>query len=339
MFEREKPLFYSDYEGLTTVVKTSTVFSDNMSELISSSVAEEEAETKSLLEHVGDHQALIAFKALRQLKIHGRIETLLGSYSKEFVQSFFETARRYLKFGSYAMALEAAIVGTSYGEDLFGVFDGTVVEGSTLMGNIYEKRGDFLNAVKYYKRALSFVQRLYKQNPLTGILNSKIYFCDSALQKTSLTNNPPLLNETPADPKEYLLQSFVSFNDVFGSDAAAIVIPLLGFEHGDLKFTRTAQEMIVMAPDSPQNFVKASALLWPKGIIDESPNNCHLQKKEEEEEEDNTNNVHQENNTLNKKEEEEEEEKVKEEGDDEEDNDEDNNDSDPYKTCFNGLQI
>lgn len=266
MFERERPLSYSDYEGLTTIVKTSAVFSDNISELIGSSVTEEEVETKRIVEQIGDHQALAAFKALSQLKIHRRIETLLGSDSKEAVESFFGMARRYLKSGSYAMALDAAIKGTSYGEDLFGVFSDVATEGYIVIGNIYEKRNDFLNAVKYYKRALLYVQRLHKQHPLIGILCSKIYFLGSVLQKTQVLNGPLLIDVASIDPEVYLRQSFTSFNDMFGTNAACAMIPLLGFEHSDPEFTHAIQEFLKM-PDSPQSFARSSAQVWPKDAI------------------------------------------------------------------------
>ena len=253
---------------MTTTVKTSAVFSDNISELIGSSVTEEEVETKRIVDQIGDHQALTAFKALSQLKIHRRIETLLGSDSKEAVESFFGMARRYLKSGSYAMALDAAIKGTSYGEDLFGVFSDVVTEGYIVIGNIYEKRNDFLNAVKYYKRALLYVQRLHKQHPLIGILCSKIYFCSSVLQQTQVLSGPLLLDVASIDPKEYLRQSFASFNDMFGTDAACVTIPLLGFEHSDHEFTHAIQEMM-KTPDSPQSFVRTTAQMWPKDVLAE----------------------------------------------------------------------
>ena len=266
LFERERPLSYSDYEGLTATIKTSAVFSDNISELIGSSVTEEEVETKRVVDQIGDHQALSAFKALSQLKIHRRIETLLGSDSKEAVESFFGMARRYLKSGSYAMALDAAIKGTSYGEDLFGVFSDVVTEGNIVIGNIYEKRNDFLNAVKYYKLALLYVQRLHKQHPLIGILCSKVYFCSSVLQEAQVLSGPLLLDVASIDPKEYLRQSFTSFNDMFGTDAAYVMIPLLGFEHSDPEFAHAIQEMM-KTPDSPQSFVRASAQMWPRDVI------------------------------------------------------------------------
>ena len=139
-----------------------------MGALVRAAVAEEEAGTLRLLEQVGDAQALAAFEAVCEVKAHRRTEAVFGADSKEAVASLFDLAQTHLRSGNNAMALDAAIRGLAYGEVLFGAFSEVALNGTVLLGGVYQKVGDLARAVEYYGRALDTVQRLYRQHPSWG---------------------------------------------------------------------------------------------------------------------------------------------------------------------------
>lgn len=207
-------------------------------------------------------------------------ETIIGTDSQEAVDSFFKLAERHTASANYELALDAAIRGLSYGEVLFGVFSEAAVDGSMILGQIYEKAGDLLNATHFYRRALTSVQRRHKMHPLVAILSAKIYFSTIALRRDPHSVDPVEVSSVAAEPTPYLRQSFSAFNEIFGSDMAMVMLPLLAFDHGDTAFTEAIAETL-QGPDTESSFVRIQNDLWPpravrhiEDIIRESRSRC-----------------------------------------------------------------
>ena len=258
LFDSSAPFTYGDLEGLSASRKNASIISEDMGTLIRAAVAEEEAQTLRLLEQIGDRQALAAFEAVCQVKTHRRTETILGADSKEAVASLFDLARTHLRSGNNTMALDAAIRGLSYGEVLFGVFSEVALNGAVLLGGIYQRMGDLSRAIEYYGRALDAVQRLYKQHPLVGTLTSKLYFCSEALTRKSGAH--------PAHD-HLLAKSYASFCEMYGRDAAALLLPLLGYEQSDPAFANVIQDL-VQVKDEEKSLLENSRFLWPPGLYE-----------------------------------------------------------------------
>ena len=68
------------------------------------------------------------------------------------------------------------------------------------------------------------------------------------------------------DPGSYLCQAFTSFTDVFGADAAMLMIPLVAIEHCDPSFVASIQETM-QDPDTTQSFRDIVRDLWPQSAL------------------------------------------------------------------------
>lgn len=257
LFDSSAPFTYGDLAELSAAHRNASVISEDMGPLIRAAVAEEEAPTLRLLEQVGDSQALAAFEAVCQVKTHRRTETILGADSKEAVASLFDLARTHLRGGNNTMALDAAIRGLSYGEVLFGTFSEVALNGAVLLGGIYQRMGDLARAMEYYGRALDAVQRLYKRHPLVGTLTSRLYFCSEALARKSGVHTP----------HDLLRKSYASFCEMYGREAAVLLLPLLGYEQSDPAFASVMQDL-VLVQDEERSLVENSKFLWPPALYE-----------------------------------------------------------------------
>ena len=68
------------------------------------------------------------------------------------------------------------------------------------------------------------------------------------------------------DPGAYLCQAFASFTDVFGADAALLMVPLVAVEHCDPSFVASIQETM-QNPDTTQSFRDIVRDLWPQSAL------------------------------------------------------------------------
>ena len=168
LFNNVAPLSQVDFEGFKACTKNTAVMCEDISSIITLSVAEEEQESIAILEQVGDQQAMSAFQAVQQLKIHRRIELIFGADSKEAIASHYVLAQKHLASGNTMMALDAAIKGLAYSEVLFGPFSEISLQGNVQLGEIYKRLGDIPRAIEYY-RAFVFL--------LPSFLPSFLPFC------------------------------------------------------------------------------------------------------------------------------------------------------------------
>ena len=157
LFNSIAPLSLADFEGFTECTKNTAVMCEDISSYIFLSVAEEDQDSMRILEQVGDQQAMSAFQAVQQLKIHRRIELIFGADSKEAIASHYVLSQKHLASGNTMMALDAAIKGLAYSEVLFGPFSEISLQGNVQLGEIYRRLGDIPRAIEYYKTLVSFL--------------------------------------------------------------------------------------------------------------------------------------------------------------------------------------
>ena len=119
--------------------------------------------------------------------------------------------------------------------------------------------GDLARAVEYYGRALDAVQCLYRQHPLVGTLTSRLYFCSEALARKS--------GACTAHEHHLLAKSYASFCEMYGRDATALLLPLLGYEQSDPAFASVIQDL-VQVKDEEKSLLENSRFLWPPGLYE-----------------------------------------------------------------------
>eukprot|EP00727_Mastigamoeba_balamuthi_P002688 m51a1_g12416 hypothetical protein (960) ;mRNA; f:734993-739255 len=269
LFKTPNPLSYADLQEILVVYKNASLTTvDGFIDLIKESVHEEEQPTEQVLVRVGDQQIMASFKLMKQLKRHRRIEALVGADSAEAVASYFQSAERYLSSGNLSLALEAGIRGMSYGEVLFGPFSDVAVNGLIIVGRIFEKQGNYGQALENYIKALEGVQRLHKQHPLIGKLNAAIYFCCAAQSvpqqlAASVPASSPLSRVGGGDSAAtFLQQAIEAYTAMYGHNAALLLIPLLGLEHNDQSFISAIQSTM-QTLDSHSHSPMRIQQFWP----------------------------------------------------------------------------
>ena len=157
LFRNEAPLSQSDFECFTGLTKNTAVMCENIGAIIKEAAAEKEQDAFYILHQVGDLQAIAAFQAVLQLKIHRRTEIIFGADSKEAIASHYALAQKHLASGNTTAALDEAIKGLAYSEVLFGPFHSNSLQGNAQLGEIYKRLGDLQQAAEHYKK---FVQML-----------------------------------------------------------------------------------------------------------------------------------------------------------------------------------
>lgn len=270
LFDSTTPLSHADLEGFTHTTKNTSVLCEELSALIAQSVVEGEQPTQHALEQAGNPQVLTAFQALLQLKIHRRIEAVLGADSREAVASYYALAHRHLAAGNTLLALEAAIKGFSYGEVLFGVFSEVTLQGAVDLGQVYQRMGALSRAVEYYRRALAIVKGLYIQHPLVGTLTANIFFCSCTLAQSPGATGTEAGTE---DTLPLLRESFSAFSDMFGDRLALLLLPLQGFSQNDPVFCNKIMDTMQGDGDdddavSDKTLLDSVESLWPEHMLD-----------------------------------------------------------------------
>lgn len=152
LFHNEAPLSQADFERFNARTKNTAVMCDDLGAIITESVVEQEQDAVHVLEQVGDQQAVSAFHVVQQLKIHRHIELIFGADSKEAIASHYVLAQKHLASGNTTVALDAAIKGLAYSEELFGPFHDISLQGNVQLGEIYRRLGNIPRAIEYYKR-------------------------------------------------------------------------------------------------------------------------------------------------------------------------------------------
>ena len=192
LFNNVAPLSQADFEGFKACNKNTAVMCEDISSIITLAVAEEEQESINILEQVGDQQAMSAFQAVQQLKIHRRIELIFGADSKEAIASHYVLAQKHLASGNTMMALDAAIKGLAYSEVLFGPFSEISLQGNVQLGEIHKRLGDIPRAIEYYRAFVSSPSLFH----LISCACHLIVFHVTNTQ--SADNHPRTLQTTPA---------------------------------------------------------------------------------------------------------------------------------------------
>jgi len=231
----------------------------NLCKLSRESVEAEEEASIALMKHLDDRETKVAFSVLLQLKCHRRIEHIIGADSREAIASYFHLAQSYNALGNHALALECSLRGLSYGEVLFGAFSEENVMGLVTVGEVMENAkfnlSNKLQAIEFYKRALVSVDRLYRMHPLKGKLCCKLHF---------------LINEMYPDQKDtsYLQQGYEAYCQMFGSEGAQLIIPLLALENNVPEFVLSIQGTTTAESDlSGHDLLQLSSSFWPSRVL------------------------------------------------------------------------
>jgi len=250
---------------LQATSKSAFAFEETLPKLIRHAVKEEEKATKAVVEQIGDGQASRAFGTLLQMKVHRRTGLIYGTESAEYIAATFVLAEKQLKSSNYDAAADCAINGLAAAEMLLGIFSESVVRGVVLLGNIYQLQGNTVQAIQYYRRALSYIEKKYREHPLMGTLSAKLYFCAMQLKRE---NDADKIAEAAiaSDPSIYLANAFESFSDMFGSKAALMVLPMLGLDHGDHSFNSSITEFMHEA-DTSASLLETARGMWPKKAL------------------------------------------------------------------------
>lgn len=228
-------------------------------EAIAKSVRSEEQKEekkKFLFKTFEDKEIFGSYKVLLKLKLHRRIERILGADSSEAIKSYFVLANHYKALGRTDLALDCGLRGLSYGEVLFGDYSEETLVGLVTVGEIMESFPDNhwkQRAIGFYKRALLSVDRLYRIHPLKGKLGCKLHFLEGELNPESNQN------------LSYLKKGYEAYSQMYGEDSARLVVPLLALENNvGIFVAKMLQHTEVDLPE--QNLQSLSKNFWPENI-------------------------------------------------------------------------
>ncbi|KAL6050026.1 Clu domain-containing protein [Balamuthia mandrillaris] len=194
-------------------------------------IKEREKDSTTLMNYFDERDEVKeSYHTLIQLYHHQQIESSIGTDSPEALQSFYALAHYYKEMGNTSKALDYALRGLYYGENLFGSFSEVTLEGMQTVGEIFENAGKVEEAVDFYQNALKSVEKLHRLHPITGKLNLKLYFLMRKIDSSAAT--------------AYLQKSYADFAAIYGPERARIVVPLLALKNSIPSFTNQIHDSL-----------------------------------------------------------------------------------------------
>ena len=269
-FSNDAVVFPADLAEPCMEIRKTSFFACDIKKSVMEEIESQEAQMQNSVESLHDVQAQSAFQAIHLLTWHKRIEEIFGVDSKEAIHSYFDLAEQHMKYSNMQMALEAAITGHCYCEDLFGPYSTHVVRSTLLVGTIFEKMGNLSDAVKFFKATLVLLQKNYRTHPLIGVVMSKLFSCSATQSRPEdMRDRGKLLERnsslTKEDAKKCLLDSFRILADIYGpGDEAYLMFALMAFKQGNHQFVQNLRQYFQMDTSRTKEFLASARDLWPQ---------------------------------------------------------------------------